>query len=300
MSRVALALFAAVGVRLWGGHNTSSATPVPGIGSLSSQIILPENILEVCNLNAYYEKTQALKDVNLHIPRGKVTALIGPSGCGKSTLIRSLNRMNEAMDKEGTFRHTGQINLIEDNGMPLDINGRTVDVTSLRRMIGMVFQKSIPFPKTIYENVAFIPRLDGMREKELDDIVENALKKAALWDEVKDDLKRKLGTELSGGQQQRLCIARALASDPDILLMDEPCSALDPQSTKKIEDLIYELSKTGTTVVIVTHNMEQARRVSDQTAFFYIGELIEVGPTDKIFTNPEKKQTEDYVTGKFG
>ena len=229
--------------------------------------------------------------MSLLIPQHCVTALIGPSGCGKSTFLRCINRMNDLID--GT-RVEGQILLDVD-----DVLGPKVDVVELRKRVGMVFQKSNPFPKSIFENVAYGPRVAGVRGKQvLYEIVENSLTRAALWDEVKDRLNDS-ALQLSGGQQQRLCIARALATNPDVLLMDEPASALDPASTARIEDLIFEL-RDRYTIVIVTHNMQQAARVSDQTAFFYQGELIEAGSTNELFTNPVRKQTEDYITGRFG
>ena len=244
------------------------------------------------NFCAWYGNFQALNDLRLAIPEKRVTALIGPSGCGKSTLLKWVNRMNDVVPMA---RATGKLNLTD-----IDILAKTTDVVALRRRIGMVFQKPNPFPKTIYENIAFGPRLHykGLRRSDLDDLVEWSLKKSALWDEVKDRLSQSaLG--LSGGQQQRLCIARAIAIGPDILLMDEPCSALDPASTAKIEDLIYELREQYT-IVIVTHNMQQAARCSDRTAFFFEGRIIEEGSTKDLFTNPKTQQTEDYVTGKFG
>lgn len=243
------------------------------------------------NLNLYYGAKQALKDISMRIPANRVTALIGPSGCGKSTYLRSLNRMNDLIDG---VRISGKV-MIDD----VNIYDHAVDVVELRKRVGMIFQKSNPFPKSIYENVAYGPRINGVRDRRhLDEIVERSLRRAALWDEVKDDLK-KSGLALSGGQQQRLCIARALAVDPEVLLMDEPASALDPIATAKIEELIYEL-KENYTIVIVTHNMQQAARVSDFTAFFYMGELIEFDETKRLFTTPAKKQTEDYITGRFG
>ncbi len=243
------------------------------------------------NLNLFYDKKQALKLVTLDILRNRVTALIGPSGCGKSTFLRTLNRMNDFIDN---VRIEGHV-YVDD----VDVYGKEVDAVNLRKKVGMIFQKSNPFPKSIFENVAYGPRINGIREKkQLTEIVERSLKRAALWDEVKDDLKKN-GLALSGGQQQRLCIARALAVDPEVLLMDEPASALDPIATAKIEELIYEL-KNNYTIVIVTHNMQQAARVSDFTAFFYIGELIEFDETKLIFTSPRMKQTEDYITGRFG
>jgi len=243
------------------------------------------------SLNFYYGKKQVLFDINLKIPEKKVTALIGPSGCGKSTYLRTLNRMNELI---ADVRVEGEV-LIDG----IDIYKDNIDVVALRKKVGMIFQKSNPFPKSIYDNVAYGPRIQGIRDrKTLDEIVETSLKRAALWDEVKDEL-HKSALSLSGGQQQRLCIARALAVNPEILLMDEPASALDPISTIKIEDLIFELKKNYT-IVIVTHNMQQAARVSDYTAFFYMGQLIEYDDTKVIFTAPKKKQTEDYITGRFG
>ena len=246
--------------------------------------------ISVGNLDFFYGDKQALFDVTMDMPEHRVTALIGPSGCGKSTFLRTLNRMNDTID--GT-RHTGAVSI---DGV--EIFQRNVDVVELRRRVGMVFQKSNPFPKTIFDNVAYGPRIHGERDKaKLADIVEFSIRRAALWDEVKDRLKDSaLG--LSGGQQQRLCIARALATNPDVILMDEPASALDPVSTTKIEDLIYELKKNYT-VVIVTHNMQQAARVSDFTAFFYEGHIVEYATTDTMFTKPKNKKTEDYITGPF-
>ncbi|MBW2040127.1 MAG: phosphate ABC transporter ATP-binding protein [Deltaproteobacteria bacterium] len=242
-------------------------------------------------LDFYYGDLKALDGVNIQIPERKVTALIGPSGCGKSTFLRVLNRMNDLIP--GT-RIEGRI-LIDGH----DIYTDNIDVVGLRKKIGMVFQKSNPFPKSIFDNVAYGLRIHGIKDRViLAEIVEESLKRAALWDEVKDDLKRS-AMELSGGQQQRLCIARALATGPEILLMDEPASALDPISTAKIEELIREFKKRYT-IVIVTHNMQQAARVSDYTAFFYLGKLIEFNVTEEIFTRPSKKQTEDYITGRFG
>ncbi|MBN9121580.1 MAG: phosphate ABC transporter ATP-binding protein [Planctomycetes bacterium] len=248
-------------------------------------------MLTVRGVNFWYGAKQALFDVSLSVAQRSVTAFIGPSGCGKSTLLRLLNRMNDLI--EGT-RLNGQILL---GGR--DVYGSGADVVDLRRRVGMVFQKSNPFPKSIYENVAYGPRLAGERNRQrLDHLVERCLKQAALWPEVKDRLGAS-ALELSGGQQQRLCIARALATNPDVLLMDEPASALDPKSTQAIEDLIAELRRNYT-IVIVTHNMQQAARVSDQTAFFFEGKLIEVGSTAQIFRQPREKQTEDYITGRFG
>ena len=243
------------------------------------------------DVNFYYGSFHALKNITLGIERNSVTAFIGPSGCGKSTFLRLLNRMNDLI--EGT-RLSGEIRIDGE-----DIYGRDVEVVELRKKVGMVFQKPNPFPKTIYENVAYGLRVNGVRDRRLiDERVESSLKGAALWDEVKDKLK-KSAFELSGGQQQRLCIARALAVRPSILLMDEPASALDPISTSKIEDLIYELKKEYT-IVIVTHNMQQAARVSDRTAFFYMGELVEYDQTRQMFLNPSKEATQNYVTGRFG
>lgn len=243
------------------------------------------------DVNFYYGSFHALKNITLGIERNTVTAFIGPSGCGKSTFLRLLNRMNDLI--EGT-RLSGEIRIDGE-----DIYGRDVEVVELRKKVGMVFQKPNPFPKTIYENVAYGLRVNGVRDRRLiDERVESSLKGAALWDEVKDKLK-KSAFELSGGQQQRLCIARALAVRPSILLMDEPASALDPISTSKIEDLIYELKKEYT-IVIVTHNMQQAVRISDHTAFFLLGELVEYGETEKLFSQPQDKRTEDYITGRFG
>jgi len=242
-------------------------------------------------LNLYYSEKQALKDITLDIPANKVTALIGPSGCGKSTFLRVLNRMNDLIDH---VKIEGEV-LIDG----VNIYEKQIDVVNLRKRIGMVFQKSNLFPKTIYENIVYGLKINGIRDKKiLKETIEKTLKRSALWDEVYDRLDEP-ALSLSGGQQQRLCIARALAVEPEIILMDEPASALDPISTAKIEELIHEL-KTKYTIVIVTHNMQQAARVSDHTAFFYLGELIEYDKTTKIFTNPSKKQTEDYVTGRFG
>jgi phosphate transport system ATP-binding protein len=247
--------------------------------------------MEARELSLRYGTKVAVKSVSITLPEHQVTALIGPSGCGKSTFLRSLNRMNDLIpgaSHEGTVLLDGH-----------SIHDRNLDVVDLRRRVGMVFQKSNPFPKTIFENVAYGLRVGGMKDKvEIATRVEKSLKGAALWDEVKDRLDESaLG--LSGGQQQRLCIARALAVEPEVLLMDEPASALDPIATAKIEELIHEL-KERYTIAIVTHNMQQAARVSDRTAFFYMGELVECGPTEQIFTNPRERRTEDYVTGKFG
>ncbi|MFC2102192.1 phosphate ABC transporter ATP-binding protein PstB [Bacteroidota bacterium] len=242
-------------------------------------------------LSLYYGEKMALNSVSLEMPENQVTAFIGPSGCGKSTFLRTLNRMNDLIPNVKT---SGKV-LIDG----LDIYDKKVDVVNLRKKIGMVFQKSNPFAKSIFENVAYGPKINGISEKkELEEIVVTSLQQAAIWNEVKDRLNHS-ALALSGGQQQRLCIARTLAVNPEIILMDEPASALDPISTAKIEELIFELKKNFT-IVIVTHNMQQAARVSDLTAFFYLGELIEFGKTKKIFTTPDKKQTEDYITGRFG
>lgn len=252
---------------------------------------IADPVVEVENLNLKYGDKPALHNIYLEIPKNQATAFIGPSGCGKSTLLRCFNRLNDLID---SCTVTGEIRI---NGN--DIYESTVDITDLRKRVGMVFQKSNPFPKSIYENVAYGARIAGISNKsQLDEIVERSINSAALWDEVKDRLDESaLG--MSGGQQQRLCIARAIAVEPEILLMDEPCSALDPIATGKIEDLITQL-KENYTMVIVTHNMQQASRVSDYTAFMYLGEIIEYARTEKIFLNPAKKQTEDYVSGKFG
>lgn len=247
--------------------------------------------IEVSKLNLYYSEKQALFDIGMQIPNKRVTAFIGPSGCGKSTLLRCFNRMNDLVEN---CRITGEVRIDEHN-----IYNKHINVADLRRNVGMVFQKPNPFPKSIYENVAYGLRLQGINDRrKLDEAIEKALKGAALWDEVKDRLQEN-GMGLSGGQQQRLVIARAIAVEPEILLLDEPASALDPISTLKLEELIYEL-KSSYTIVIVTHNMQQAARVSDYTAFMYLGELIEYGDTSTIFTNPQQKKTEDYITGRYG
>lgn len=250
-----------------------------------------KTIIESRGLSLYYGDNHALKDISIQIPANKITALIGPSGCGKSTFLKTLNRMNDLVPG---VRITGEVFYNGEN-----IYGKDVDVTRLRKQIGMVFQKANPFPMSIYDNIAYGPRTHGVRGKaKLDDIVERSLRDAAIWDEVKDRL-NKSALGLSGGQQQRLCIARALAVEPDILLMDESTSALDPISTSKIEELAMEL-KNRYTVVMVTHNMQQAVRVSDETAFFLLGELVEFGETERIFSHPQDKRTEDYITGRFG
>lgn len=243
------------------------------------------------NVNLYYGDNHALKDISLNIEEGKITALIGPSGCGKSTYLKTLNRMNDLVEN---VKITGQVLLDGE-----DVYGPGVDVTLLRKKVGMVFQKPNPFPMSVYDNIAYGPRIHGIKSKaKLDEIVEKSLRSAALFNEIKDRLK-KSALSLSGGQQQRLCIARALAVEPQVLLMDEPTSALDPISTMKIEELMSEL-KGKYTIAIVTHNMQQAARVSDYTAFFLVGEMVEVGMTDKIFSMPSDKRTEDYITGRFG
>ena len=249
------------------------------------------NILSVENLCLWYGSHQALKDINIEIPEKSITALIGPSGCGKSTFLKTLDRMNDLLPD---VKITGRV-LYKGE----DIFDSSVDVSELRRQVGMVFQKPNPFPMSIYDNIAYGPRTHGIKNKaKLDEIVEKSLRGAAIWDEVKDRLKKNaLG--LSGGQQQRLCIARALAVEPEVLLMDEPTSALDPISTSKIEELAMEL-KEKYTIVIVTHNMQQAVRISDHTAFFLLGELVEYGETEKLFSQPQDKRTEDYITGRFG
>jgi phosphate transport system ATP-binding protein len=262
--------------------------PAPPVQSVSDT---PGKIA-VSDMNFYYGAKKALQGISINIPANLVTAFIGPSGCGKSTFLRSLNRMNDIIAGtrvEGDIRIDGR-----------DIYKDNIDIVDLRRRVGMVFQKSNPFPKSIFENIAYGIRLNGLakRRAEIEERVEESLRHAAIWDEVKDRL-HEPALALSGGQQQRLCIARALAIKPDVLLMDEPASALDPIATQRIEELIYQL-KSEFTIVIVTHNMQQAARVSDLTAFFWLGKLVEVGATDKIFTNPAQKLTEDYVTGRFG
>ena len=250
-----------------------------------------KTIIEARNLELYYGDNHALKSVSLEIPENRITALIGPSGCGKSTFLKTLNRMNDLVPGvriEGEVLYNGE-----------NIYGKDVDVPRLRKQLGMVFQKANPFPMSIYDNIAYGPRTHGIRNRaKLDDIVERSLRDAAIWDEVKDRL-NKSALGLSGGQQQRLCIARALAVEPDVLLMDESTSALDPISTSKIEELAMEL-KSRYTVVMVTHNMQQAVRVSDMTAFFLLGELVEFGETERLFSHPRDKRTEDYITGRFG
>jgi phosphate transport system ATP-binding protein len=260
-------------------HETVRTDPVDAGGA----------VVDVQGLNLWYGTAQALHDVSLRIPRNQVTALMGASGCGKSTLLRALNRMNDLIPgvrTEGSVHYDG-----------VDLYGADIDVVEVRRHVGMVFQKPNPFPKSIYENVAFGPRLHGYKG-DLDELVERSLRGSALWDEVKDKLKQS-GLSLSGGQQQRLCIARAMATEPKVILMDEPTSALDPIATDRIEELIQEI-KQQYTVVIVTHNLQQAGRVSDRTAFMHLGRLIEEGPTDQMFTTPKHEMTERYITGRFG
>ena len=247
--------------------------------------------VKVKDLSLWYGPNRALKNISMDIPEKKVTAFIGPSGCGKSTFLRTLNRMNDLIDN---VTIEGEV-LIDD----VNIYDKNIDVVNLRKKVGMIFQKSNPFAKSVYDNIAFGPRINGISQKGiLDEIVERSLKQAAIWDEVKDRLFNS-ALSLSGGQQQRICIARSLAVNPEIILMDEPASALDPISTSKIEELIYELKKEYT-IIIVTHNMQQAARTSDITAFFYMGDLIEMNKTEMIFSNPAKKQTEDYISGRFG
>ena len=253
---------------------------------------MSDNIkLSIEDMNLFYGNFHALHDINMHIPEKEITAFIGPSGCGKSTLLKSINRMNDLVPG---CRITGKMLLDGEN-----IYGGKMDVNGLRKRVGMVFQKPNPFPMSIYDNIAYGPRTHGVRSKaKLDDIVEQSLRQAAIWDEVKERLK-KSALGMSGGQQQRLCIARALAVQPEVLLLDEPTSALDPISTSKIEDLAVELKKDYT-IVMVTHNMQQAARISDKTAFFLLGEVVEYGETEQIFSMPKDKRTEDYITGRFG
>ncbi|HYW13392.1 MAG TPA: phosphate ABC transporter ATP-binding protein PstB [Longimicrobium sp.] len=267
------------------------AAPMPQ-QTQTATVAPPELAIQADDFSFWYGSTRALNDITLQIPQKRVTAFIGPSGCGKSTFLRSINRMNDLIPG---IRHDGDIRLIGES-----VYRPGQDVVQLRKRVGMVFQKSNPFPKSIYENVAYGARVNGIAKgrRDLDDVVERSLRQAALWDEVSDRLDRSaLG--LSGGQQQRLCIARALAVQPEVLLMDEPASALDPIATQKIEELIYTL-KDEYTIVIVTHNMQQAARVSDFTAFFYMGALVEMGRTDELFTNPREDRTEAYITGRFG
>jgi phosphate transport system ATP-binding protein len=274
----------------------TSHTPAPAHSKAAedsvSSVGAARTIVDVDRVDFCYRSSQALQSINLKVPEKKVTAFIGPSGCGKSTLLRCFNRMNDLIDHAHIT--AGEIRIDGVN-----INGSNVDVTELRKRVGMVFQKSNPFPKSIYENIAYGLRIAGIRDgRTIDETVETSLKRAALWDEVKDRL-QKSALGLSGGQQQRLCIARAIAAKPKIILMDEPCSALDPIATAKVEELI-DLLKERFTIIIVTHNMQQATRCSDLTAFFYLGKLIEMDRTEKIFSNPNQKMTEDYVSGRFG
>lgn len=278
---------------------TPSATPSATPSSFSVQVPARDRdarpgrtLVEIENFDFYYGAKQALFDINLKLEEKRVTAFIGPSGCGKSTLLRCLNRMNDLID--GTSIKRGSLKI---HGV--DVNGRDVDPIELRKRVGMVFQKSNPFPKSIYENVIYGLRIQGEKSKtKLDEVVERSLRGAALWDEVKDRL-HESGLGLSGGQQQRLCIARTIAVSPEVILMDEPCSALDPIATAKVEELIHELKKQFT-IIIVTHSMQQAARCSDQTAFFYMGKLVEFDDTKNIFMNPQNPQTEAYVSGRFG
>jgi phosphate transport system ATP-binding protein len=256
------------------------------------EIVSAQPVIEARRVNVFYDDNHAIQDLNLDIGLNEVIALIGPSGCGKSTFIRCLNRMNDTIE---SARISGVIKLYGE-----DIYDRRMDAVMLRARVGIVFQKPNPFPKSVYDNVAYGPRIHGLcrTRSELDEVVRDSLERAGLWDEVKDRLDV-IGTALSGGQQQRLCIARTIAVGPEVILMDEPCSALDPIATAKIEDLIDELRKKYA-IAIVTHSMQQAARVSQRTAYFHLGRLIEVGPTDQIFTNPSEKLTEDYITGRFG
>ena len=267
----------------------AAGTVVPA--DVHKEVLDEEHVLEVRDFSLWYGEKQALHSNYLPVPHGKVTALIGPSGCGKSTLLRSVNRMNDLID---TVRVSGDIVLGQDS-----VYGKGVDVIELRRRMGMVFQKSNPFPMSVRDNVTYALQINGERNRAvLDEVCEKALRGAALWDEVKERLdENALG--MSGGQQQRLCIARAIAAEPEVLLMDEPCSALDPIATTRVEELILQL-RGDYTVLIVTHNMQQASRVSDYTAFMYLGQIVEYGPTARLFTNPHLKETEDYITGRFG
>ncbi len=259
--------------------------------SPTSDVARQLGTIEAHDFSFWYGKKQALRRINIAVPPRAVTALIGPSGCGKSTFLRSINRLNDLIPG---IRHEGDMRLDGQN-----IFDKSMDVVALRQRVGMVFQRWNPFPKSIYENVAYGPRINGIDSQvSLDEIVERSLRRAALWEEVKDRL-RTSALGLSGGQQQRVCIARALANQPEVLLLDEPASALDPSSTQKIEELVYEL-KQELTIIIVTHNLQQAARASDHTAFFFLGELVEFGPTDQIFTRPREERTEAYITGRFG
>lgn len=272
---------------------TTEASAVAGSNGMASQVAGSKSLkMKGENVKVFYGEKQALFDVNLDVPSQQVMALIGPSGCGKSTFLRCLNRMNDTID---ICRIEGKISLDDE-----DIYDPSIDVVELRARVGMVFQKPNPFPKSIYENVAYGPRIHGLAKNkaELDEIVASSLQKAGLWEEAKNRLDEP-GTGMSGGQQQRLCIARAIAVSPEVILMDEPCSALDPIATAKVEELIDEL-RENYTIVIVTHSMQQAARVSQRTAFFHLGNLVEEGPTEDIFTNPKDKRTQDYITGRFG
>jgi len=276
-------------------ETTPTSPPAPALTRPGESPTSPPPKIEIRDLDVYYGQFRAVRDVNLDVAANRVTAIIGPSGCGKSTVLRTLNRMNDLVDNA---RATGQVILDGE-----DILSTQIDVVEVRRRVGMVFQRPNPFPKSIYDNVAYGPRLYGVRGRALHEIVERTLHKAALWDEVKDKLKQS-ALALSGGQQQRVCIARAMAVEPEVILMDEPCSALDPIATLRIEELIAEL-RASYTIVIVTHNMQQASRVSDTTAFFTMGDdragyLVELGETSQIFTNPRETLTEDYVSGRFG
>lgn len=270
----------------------TAGPPLPAGNKTVGLVITPHPVICARGVDVYYGEKHAIRDVSIDIARNEVLAMIGPSGCGKSTFLRTINRMNDTIVGA---RVTGRI-LMEGQ----DIYDRSQDVVQLRSRVGMVFQKPNPFPKTIFENVAYGPRIHGLagNRAELDEIVQTSLRRAGLWEEVKDRLAQP-GTGLSGGQQQRLCIARAIAVNPEVILMDEPCSALDPIATARIEDLIDEL-RASYAIVIVTHSMQQAARVSQRTAYFHLGDLIEVGETDRIFTNPRHKLTEDYITGRFG
>jgi phosphate transport system ATP-binding protein len=271
--------------------NESTPAIAAGRSGAGTSIVEHPGAIVARNFSFWYGAKQALYDIDVVIQPRAITALIGPSGCGKSTFLRSINRLNELIPG---VRHEGRIDLDGE-----DVNDASVDVVALRQRVGMVFQRWNPFPKSIYANVSYGPRINGVRDRrELDRIVETSLRRAALWEEVRDRL-RESATSLSGGQQQRLCIARALANEPEVLLLDEPASALDPISTQRVEELLYEL-KQELTVVIVTHNLQQAARISDRTAFFFLGRLVEAGPTDQIFTNPREERTNAYVTGRFG
>ncbi|MEQ9461807.1 MAG: phosphate ABC transporter ATP-binding protein PstB [Phycisphaeraceae bacterium] len=286
------------GPAAWDAHQGKGVSRLEAIASGSEvpsevheSLSKTQGVLQIKDFCLWYGEAQALHDINMQVPKGEVTALIGPSGCGKSTLLRSVNRLNDLID---SVRIEGDMLLNDDT-----IYHSRVDVIELRKRMGMVFQKSNPFPMSIYENVVYPLRIDGERNRGvLDEVCERSLRGAALWDEVKDRLKES-ALSLSGGQQQRLCIARAIAAEPEVLLMDEPCSALDPIATGKIEDLIQEL-KGNYTILIVTHNMQQASRTSDNTAFMYLGRLVEYGPTEEIFTKPHLTETESYITGRFG